>query len=65
MKIEVILRLGHNFKKSLEHLDIKIDTLKNKKHELVISEQGSKIKLLVIPTNEELMIAKEAKAVLK
>ena len=56
--------LREKLAKSLVHLGIKIDTSKNKKHELVISEQGSKIKLLVIPTNEELMIAKEAKAVL-
>jgi len=43
-----------------DFMGIKIDTAKNRKHAPIISASGSKIKVLVIPTNEELMMAKEA-----
>ncbi|MBR9676495.1 acetate kinase [Candidatus Woesearchaeota archaeon] len=51
--------------KNLEFLGVKLDKKKNKKNELVISTEDSKIKVLVIPTNEELMIAKETRQTLK
>ena len=45
----------------LEFLGIKIDPEKNhiRSKEAIISEDGSKVKVMVIPTNEELMIAKD------
>ncbi len=42
-----------------EAYGIEIDEEKNKKHETEISTPTSKIKVLVIPTNEELMIARD------
>ncbi len=42
-----------------EAYEIEIDEEKNKKHETEISTPTSKIKVLVIPTNEELMIARD------
>lgn len=47
--------------KRLENIGIKLDKRKNKSHSTIISAKNSKIKVLVIPTNEELMIAKETK----
>lgn len=45
----------------LEHLGVKIDPEKNKVkgEELKISNSDSKVEVWVIPTNEELMIARE------
>jgi acetate kinase len=44
----------------LRHLGVTIDLAKNKKNkDIDISSKKSKVKVLVIPTNEELMIAKE------
>jgi len=45
----------------LEFFGIKIDPEKNniRSKEAIISEDGSKVKVMVIPTNEELMIAKD------
>jgi len=45
----------------LEFLGIKIDHEKNniRSKEAIISENNSKVKVMVIPTNEELMIAKD------
>ena len=45
----------------LEFLGAKIDPEKNKVHakEAVISTNDSRVKVIVIPTNEELMIAKD------
>lgn len=47
--------------KGLEYMGIKIDDEQNAKkgQELIISTPDSKVKVLVIPTNEELMIALE------
>jgi acetate kinase len=48
---------------NLENLGIEIDFEKNKKHsdqERFISKPNSKVKVAIIPTNEELMIAREA-----
>ena len=45
--------------KHFEYLGLKIDKRKNKNNETIISAKDSKIKALVIPTNEELQIARE------
>jgi len=50
--------------RKLEHLGVSLDIEKNGKNELVVSTDESRIKVLVIPTNEELMIARETMAVL-
>ena len=47
----------------LEFMGVKIDQEENKKRgELDITAEGARVKTLVIPTNEELMIALETKA---
>jgi acetate kinase len=48
-------------KKVLDHFShlLKIDAVRNKKNATVISKPSSKIKVLVIPANEELEIAEE------
>jgi acetate kinase len=43
----------------LNNLGIRLDAEKNRKGSTVISKPSSKTKVLVIPTNEELMIARE------
>ncbi len=50
-----------NFVKGLEFMGIEIDPEKNKVRgeERIVSPDGAKVKVLVIPTNEELMIAKD------
>ena len=45
--------------KNFEYIGLKIDKKRNKNNELIISADNSKIKVLVIPTNEELQIARE------
>lgn len=44
------------------NLGIKLDLVKNKVRgkETIISMEDSKVKILLIPTNEELMIARDA-----
>lgn len=52
-----------NICQGLEYLGIELDESKNNncfEQETVISKDSSKIKLLVIPTNEELMIARDS-----
>ena len=49
----------------LEFLGVKIDDGKNSKNETIISSNDSKVKILVIPTNEELQIAIETKNVIE
>jgi acetate kinase len=54
--------------KNLSVLGIEIDVEKNKEHsseERFISTNNSKLKVLVIPTNEELMIARESRKVIE
>lgn len=46
--------------KYLEFLGVRLDQNKNKTNAAVISSPSSKIKIFIIPTNEELLIAKEA-----
>jgi acetate kinase len=45
----------------MEYLGIKLDAQKNKvrRQEIIISEDSSKVTVMVVPTNEELMIARE------
>ena len=51
----------------LEYLGVKLDAEKNKLRgeEVVISTPDSKVKVWVIPTNEELMIAQDTAALAK
>ncbi len=53
--------------KGLEGIGIEIDIEKNKVRgeERVISTDASKVKVLIVPTNEELMIARETAALVK
>ncbi len=52
-----------NICKGLEFLGIEIDDCRNdiRGQEVEISKQGSKVKVFVIPTNEEVMIARDTK----
>lgn len=47
-----------------QYLDAFVDDSKNQKNETVISSDGSKVKLLCIPANEELVIAQETRKLL-
>jgi acetate kinase len=49
----------------LTHLGVEIDPAKNKKNAVVISGKKSKVSVLVIPTDEELEIAKETLKIIK
>ncbi|KXZ39619.1 acetate kinase [Alkalithermobacter thermoalcaliphilus JW-YL-7 = DSM 7308] len=53
--------------KGLERLGIEIDEEKNKVRgqERIISTENSKVKVLIVPTNEELMIARDTAALVK
>jgi len=52
--------------KALSYIkDVKLDKKKNKSNEKIISSKDSKIKVFVIPTNEELMIAKDTMEIVK
>ncbi len=46
---------------SLTYLGVKIDERKNKSHSKEVSSPKSSVKIFIIPTNEELQIAKETK----
>lgn len=48
--------------KQFKYLGLKLDKAKNKKNNVVISK-GGKVKVLVIPTNEALMMARECKRI--
>lgn len=51
--------------RNLEFLGIQIDDAKNKNSEEVISAEGSKVAVLKIPTNEELVIALDTSEIVK
>jgi len=51
--------------KYLEPLGIMINDKLNKKNQVIISKPGSKVKVYVIPTNEELQIARETEELVK
>ena len=42
-----------------EFLGVKIDEAKNERNEVIFSTSDSKVAALVVPTNEELVIAKD------
>jgi acetate kinase len=54
---------------SLRHLGVKVDSAKNKRADgtqnAIISSTSSKVKVLVIPTHEELVIAREVVRLVK
>ena len=50
---------------AFNHFGVKLNASANKRNSILISKKDSKVKVLVIPTNEELMIAKESYALLK
>ncbi len=56
---EKAVRFRKDVVEQLEYLGAKIDQEKNRKNQTVISKKDSKVAILVIPTNEELMIAKQ------
>jgi len=47
--------------KYLEPLGVELDLELNKKNQLLVSKPSSKVKIYIIPTNEELQIARETK----
>jgi len=51
--------------RNMKHFGIELDSEKNKIRgkEAIISSDNSKVKVLVVPTNEELMIARETKEI--
>jgi acetate kinase len=51
----------------LGYLGVEIDTQKNsiRGEETVVSTENSKVKVVVVPTNEELAIARETVALVK
>lgn len=48
----------------LEYLGIKIDDAKNQANDIEIQTSDSKVKVVVIPTDEELIIARETAKVI-
>lgn len=60
------IRMRHAICRELEDLGIEIDLEKNdfKGQERIISPSSSKVKVLVIPTNEELVIARDVKRII-
>jgi len=58
---ENAIDIRENICKDLEYLGIEIDNEKNKVRgkEVDVSAEGSKVKLFIIPTNEELVIARD------
>ena len=51
--------------KALESFGFNLDQEKNEKNEVIISKEENSKKVLVIPTNEELVIAKETLELIK
>jgi acetate kinase len=52
----------------LDQLGIRLDAKKNaetRSQEAVISAEGAPVKVMVIPTNEELVVAREVRRLLK
>lgn len=60
------IRMRHAICRELEDLGIEIDLEKNdfRGREQIISPASSKVKVLVIPTNEELVIARDVKRII-
>ncbi len=57
--------LRHEILQSLHFLGCAMDTVKNEKHDTIISTQRSKIAALVLETNEEIVVARETVAVVQ
>jgi acetate kinase len=51
--------------KQFGYLGLKLDKKKNKNNEIIITANDSKVKAMVIPTNEELQIARETLKIVK
>ncbi len=49
----------------LEFLGVRVDAARNKANEMIISQDGASPVVMVVPTNEELMIARETESVLR
>ena len=49
----------------LEFLGVTVDAARNKANEMIISQDGASPVVMVVPTNEELMIARETESVLR
>lgn len=62
---ENAIRFRSDVIKSLKYLGAEIDEKKNQKNEIIISTKKSKVVIMVIKTNEELMIAKETLKLVK
>jgi len=60
-------RLRKQVLENMEYLGVKLDEAKNDgfRSEGLISADDSKVKVYVIPTNEELMIARDTKALVE
>lgn len=56
---ENVPKLRNDICKNLEFLGLKLDEKENQKNSKIISGKNSKVKVYVIPTNEELEIVKE------
>ena len=61
------IRIREGICKNLEFMGVKIDTDKNnvRGEEVELSTDDSKVKIFLVPTNEELMIARETKALVE
>jgi acetate kinase len=61
-------RMRQGVCEGLEFLGIEIDKEVNNKtrgEEVIISKPGSKVKIMVVPTNEELVIAQDTKTIVE
>jgi len=59
--------LRHDVCVNMEYLGIELDEELNTKlnrHEGKISKEGSKVEVWIVPTNEELLIARDTKAII-
>ena len=62
---ENVPRIRSQVCEKLEFLGIKVDAARNKAHEMIITHDGASPVVMVVPTNEELMIARETERVLR
>jgi acetate kinase len=51
--------------KHLSSFGVELDNKLNKKNSIIVSKPGSEVKIYIIPTNEELQIARETKELIK
>jgi acetate kinase len=62
---EKAVRFRKEVADQLKYLGVEINQEKNKRNENIISQKKSKVAILVIPTNEELMIAQQTLKLIK